>query len=68
MRLITKNSRVPGKVPTPEQLLDGELAINIADVKLFAKDINGIVKEIGGSNSGSGSPDADIFRMSLGII
>lgn len=42
-----RRSNIPGKVPTVEQLLDGELAINTHDGKLFfRRDANGIMSII----------------------
>ena len=43
-----KRSTVTGKIPLASDLLDGEIAINITDKKLFAKDDQGIVFEISG--------------------
>lgn len=45
-----KRTNVPGKIPTVEQLTDGELAINTHDGKLyFRKDANGVlsITEVG---------------------
>nr|CAX84090.1 uncharacterized protein, phage-related [uncultured bacterium] len=44
-----KRSSVTSVVPAPSSLVDGELALNLADRKLFAKDSGGAVFEIGGS-------------------
>lgn len=49
-----KRSAVPGKIPLPTDLSDGELAINTADGKLYLKKSDGSVAEI----SGSGGVDA----------
>lgn len=43
-------SSVAAAVPAPSSLVDGELAINLADRKLYAKDSGGTVFEIGGSS------------------
>ena len=40
-KLLIKRSDVPGKVPAPEQLALGELALNTRDGKLFLKRDNG---------------------------
>ncbi|MHA1540022.1 MAG: hypothetical protein ACTSXQ_06075 [Alphaproteobacteria bacterium] len=45
-----KRSLTPGAVPTPAQLQDGELAINLADLTLYLKNDNGDVIDIAGSN------------------
>lgn len=42
-----RRSSTPGAVPTAVQLADGEVAINTADAKLFAKDTGGTVRELG---------------------
>lgn len=44
-----KRSSVASVVPAPSSLVDGELALNLADRKLFAKDTGGNIFEIGGS-------------------
>jgi hypothetical protein len=46
-----KRSATPGDVPPPESLQDGELALNTADRKVFAKDASGVVFEVGGGES-----------------
>ena len=44
MNLIRhKRSSVTGKVPTPEQLLHGEIALNTTDVKIYTKTTAGDV-------------------------
>jgi hypothetical protein len=45
--ITTKNSNVVGKVPTPADLGVGELAVNLADKKLYSKEPGGTVVEIG---------------------
>lgn len=39
-RIIPKKSSVPGKVPDPELLEVGELALNLSDQRLYSKDSN----------------------------
>lgn len=49
-----RRSNIPGKIPTVEQLLDGELAINTHDGKLFfRRDANGVMSivEVGVDSS-----------------
>ncbi len=46
-----KRSLVAGKIPLAGDLLDGEIAVNIKDRKLFAKDDQGVVFEFLGGNS-----------------
>ena len=47
-----KRSQVAGKVPLAGDLLEGEVAVNIKDRKLFSKDDQGVVFEFLGGNSG----------------
>ena len=41
--LLTKRTSVVGRVPTAQQLAVGELAINVADRRLYSKDTQGSV-------------------------
>ena len=41
--LLTKRTSVVGRVPTAQQLAVGELAINLADRRLYSKDTQGSV-------------------------
>jgi hypothetical protein len=53
-----KRSSVAGKIPTTSDLSAGELAVNIADGKLFTrKETGGVssIVEIGGSGNASGA-------------
>jgi hypothetical protein len=52
--LIIKRSSVAGKVPVAGDLQVGELAVNLADAKLYSKNAGGTVIQLGG---GSGSGD-----------
>ena len=45
-----KRSHSSGSIPTPDQLAVGELAINMADNKLYTKDSDGIIRNVGGSS------------------
>ena len=62
-----KSSSVVGKVPEASKLATSELALNLADRKLYSKDVDGNVFEIGGSiDSGdtpppSGNQIGDLF-------
>jgi len=59
------HSSTPAAEPAPENLVDGELAINIADGYLFYKDNFGVVHTItGGSGGGS---TATYVRTSFNI-
>ena len=42
-----KSSNVPGKVPDSSSLQPAELAINLKDQKLYSKDTDGVVFELG---------------------
>ena len=50
-----KQSAVLGKVPEALSLVQGELALNTADQKLYSKDSAGYVFEIGGASGASGA-------------
>lgn len=47
-KILLKRAGTPGKVPAAGDLTPGELAVNTADGKLFTKQDDGTVKEIGG--------------------
>lgn len=49
-----KRSEVAGAIPAAEDLAVGELAINLADQKIYSKDSSGIVVELSPSTGGSG--------------
>ena len=49
-----KSSTVAGKIPAAGDLVSAELAINLADQKLYSKDVNGEVFEVGGASVGQG--------------
>lgn len=54
--LIPKKSVVPGKIPLTTDLQNGEICINHADKKLFAKNPStGSIQEIGGGGGGGSS-------------
>lgn len=44
--ILLKRSYTPGAVPSPEQLLQGELALNVADSKLYVKNTNNQIVDI----------------------
>lgn len=46
-----KRSTVPSSIPTAGVLEIGELAINIPDGKLYTKNIDGTIKELGGAGA-----------------
>jgi len=51
-----KNSVEPGKVPTADDLATAELAVNLKDQKLYTKDADGNVFEIGAASGGCDNP------------
>ena len=42
-----KRSETPGAVPNPSDMIPGEIALNIADQKIFTKDSDGVIKSMG---------------------
>ena len=57
-RIRIKNTNVAGKVPGADKLDTAELCINLKDQKLFSKDADGNVFEVGGGvESGANPPD-----------
>ena len=53
-KIIIKNSSVAGKVPDASALNAAELAVNLEDQKLYSKDANGNVFELGRGSTDSG--------------
>ena len=53
-RIRIKNTNVTGKVPGADKLDVAELCINLKDQKLFSKDADGNVFEIGNASIGNG--------------
>ena len=49
-----KRSTVTGETPAGSDLVNGEIAVNTADGKLFVKHTDGSVKEISGTGNGGG--------------
>ena len=68
--LIPKKSTVAAKVPTTSDLALGEIAINHADAKLFARHpVSGAVQEIGGGGSVTiDTSAADLLSFSSGTL
>ena len=46
-KIVTKNSSTASAVPTASDLVQGELAVNVADKRLFTEDNGGSVIELG---------------------
>jgi hypothetical protein len=55
-KVVIKRTSVSGREPTASDIDVGELAVNLADAKLFTKDGSGTVIQLGG---GSGSGDVE---------
>jgi hypothetical protein len=55
--IVIKNSSTAGSVPTAGQLVQGELAVNVTDRKIFTETAAGTVVEIGGGARGNGADD-----------
>jgi hypothetical protein len=68
--LIPKKSTVVAKQPTTSDLALGEIAINHADAKLFARHpVSGVVQEIGGGGSVTiDATAADLLSFSSGTL
>ena len=46
-KIVTKNSSTASAVPTASDLVQGELAVNVADKRLFTEDNTGTIVELG---------------------
>jgi len=46
-KIVTKNSSTASSVPTAAQLVQGELAVNVADKRLYTEDNAGAIVELG---------------------
>lgn len=53
-KIVLKRTNVPGKVPVPTDLVEGELALNLVDSRLFSKNGANQIIELGGSVKVSG--------------
>lgn len=60
-RIILKKSSLAGKIPLVSDLDFGELAINYADGRLYYKNTNGSVGQIGGG-AGGGAGSLRIYQ------
>ena len=60
----TKSSTITGKIPDAGSLEPAELAINLADQRLFSKDASGTVFELGGRVTSVNGQEGDV---SLGL-
>jgi len=67
-RIILKSNTTSGAVPSNTDLVYGELAINVADRKLFSIDTSNTVFEIsGGGGGGGGGPGFGTLYFTDGI-
>jgi hypothetical protein len=67
--LIPKKSTVAAKVPLSSDLAHGEIAINHADKKIYARHpSSGIVQSIGGSDLTIGTSAADVISIASGEL
>ncbi len=48
--IVTKNSSTAASVPTASDLVQGELAVNVTDKKLYTKNNSGAIVEISSTN------------------
>ena len=58
--IITKNSSTASAVPTTSDLVQGELAVNVADKRLFTEDNATQIIELGTSPSSLTTPTATV--------
>ena len=58
--IITKNSSTASAVPTSGDLVQGELAVNVTDKRLFTEDSGGTVVELGTNPSSVTTSSVDI--------
>jgi len=61
-KIVTKNSSTAGAAPTATDLVQGELAVNVADKRLYTEDNAGAIVELGTNPSSltvSGNIDVD---------
>lgn len=65
-KVIIKHSTVPGKIPTAADLAFGEIALNIADGRMYAKRSDGVVEPLAQSVDlkSFGTISADVGSMS----
>lgn len=62
-----KRTSVAGRVPLASELLEGQLAINLPDKKLFTKDHTGAVVELAGGGTGSAETANTILAKLLTV-
>ena len=57
-KILFKRSTVEGKVPLPAEISMGELALNLADRKIYSKDAEGNIVQMGGGSGEGTAPTA----------
>ena len=72
-KIVTKNSSTAGAAPTATDLVQGELAVNVADKRLFTEDNSGAIVELGTNpateitaNAGIALPDSQKATFGAG--
>ena len=60
-----KRSETPGAAPTGADLAIGELAVNLADNKIFSKKTDGTVVSLGGVAVNDGGASTGVATISL---
>lgn len=61
-KIVTKNSSTASAVPTASDLVQGELAVNVADKRLFTEDNGGSIVELG-TNPSTLAVDTDTLYV-----
>jgi len=64
--LITKNSSTAGAAPVAGDLVQGELAVNVTDKKLYTKDSGGAVVSVGAQLDANNATAADTVTLGAG--
>jgi hypothetical protein len=65
-KIITKNSSTTTAIPTAGDLVQGELAVNVTDKRLFTEDSGGAIVELG-TNPSTLTSGAATFSGNVGI-
>jgi hypothetical protein len=66
--IITKNSATATAVPTAGQLVQGELAVNVTDKRLFTENSGGTVVELGVNPSSVTTGNASYLTGGTGVV
>ena len=68
MKISIKKSNVAGKIPATGDLEPGELAVNLADGKLFVGDIAKVTKELTGTGSSTPERGGVIYDKTVNYV